>query len=200
MIRVRFGNARNGENAYSVQRCGECSVVEVAALREAPELGCLFYSAILEHLRAAAPATWMQIQSRNWPWGTKKKDLRVAPSEPIIQGKNYLVFALRGKADLSAALDAFWVRRAVRLYGWQELPLSVKLRSIPVLYPHDRLQDFDRFVPELLRFCAEKHSWGGFLRVLVGKGDLEFLETAVRQATGLLSHPLVVERSTFQSR
>lgn len=89
--------------------------------------------------------------------------------------------------------------RPIRLNGWQQLCSPQRqLASLPMLYPNDNLEDFSKFVPELLRFCAEKALWGGFLRVLFGKNDSDIVEKAVRDSSRLLNNDLVVDRSFFR--
>ena len=196
-VRVQFGNTKKPLNAYSISQHGECLILQVGAFREEYTLGCLFYNAVLEHLRSAVPGMWMQIQSRNSLGGGRKKDLRLGIGEPLFTTEKYLVFDLKAKADLDAAFESFWQRKTLRFYGWQELPFSARIESIQILYPTEKLEDFSRFVPNLLRFCSEKDLWGGFLKVISAKSDFDLLKMAVQQASGLLSEPITEERSVF---
>jgi hypothetical protein len=195
--RVQLGNAKKTLNAYSISQHEEYLLLEVGAFREPFSLGCLFYNSILEQLRSAVPAMWVEIQSRKSMGGGRKKDLRLAPSEPVVIAGDYLAFDLPSKSDLDEAFEAFWRRKAIRFYGWQDLPFSRKLQSMPILYPNEKLEDFHRFFPELLRFCAERNLWGGFLRVVSEKSDFDLLNAAVQQASRLFSEPLTLERSVF---
>jgi len=198
-IRVQFGNAKRGPNAYSVSQHGECVILQVGAFRETYGLAHLFYNSILEHLRSAVSGMWVVVQSRKSLGGGRKRDLKLAGREPVAATEDYLVFDLRSKADLDATFEVFWPRKAIRFYGWQDLPHAQRLRSISMLYRQERLEDFDRFIPELLRFCAEKDSWEGFLRILSHKSEMDLLNAAIHHASGLLNEPLIMERSIFDS-
>jgi hypothetical protein len=196
-LKVRLGNPTRDRNAYSVSQHGECYLLEIGAFREPSQLGCLFYKSLVELLREDVSSLWVQVQSRNSLGGGRKRDLNLVPKPPLLTTENFLAFDVLEAKDLDAAFNSFWPRRSVRFYGWEDLPFSDRLSNIETFSRQDKLQDICALAQKRLKFCAEKAIWGDFLRVLVSQTDLAWVNTSMRQVSGLLSEPLTMDESLF---
>ena len=193
-LRVQFGNARKLTNAYHIEQGRDHFILQVAAFGESPLVEVSFYKSILEHFRSVIPVMWLQIQSRASLGGGRMEDVSFAPSAQVASSDKYLVYDLPGKKELGAAFDAFWMRKPIRFYGWNDVPFTKKLDKLHALYPNDDLKQYASFIPKLLRVCAEKDMWGGFLSVVGAKDDLDVANNALKEAGTILSKPLVMTK------
>jgi hypothetical protein len=80
---------------------------------------------------------------------------------------------------------------------YEDLPFSDRLSNIETFSRQDKLQDICALAQKRLKFCAEKAIWGDFLQVLVSQTDLAWVNTSMRQVSGLLSEPLTMDESLF---